>query len=330
MTKKINYVGIDVGSKELVVAMKTYSNSITHGAFDNTIIGHKKLLKFITKNGSKAKICLEATGIYHFDLSVLLANSENSEIMVVNPKVIKHFGTSMRQRAKTDEMDSMIILEYLLRMDFVKWKSPDDNILQIQCYARRLYQLKKQLTQERNRLIVSEFRGNAGKTIKKAINKHIKQLQKLIDEMQLELSLLIQSIPELKQKYDFLISVKGLADISTTQILAEILMFPDGLTAKQWVAFAGLDPKPCESGTSVNKPRRISKRGNKFLRTALYLPALVAIQHEPNVRAYYEKLVTSGKSKMRAIVAVMRKLLLAIWGMLNSGTTWEGNKFYKI
>ncbi len=71
-------------------------------------------------------------------------------------------------------------------------------------------------------------------------------------------------------------------------------------------------------------------RGNKFLRTALYLPALVAIQHEPNVRAYYEKLVTSGKSKMRAIVAVMRKLLLAIWGMLNSGTTWEGNKFYKI
>lgn len=330
MTKKINHVGIDVGSKELVVAMKMYNKSIHHGTFDNTSLGHKKLLKFITKNGSKAKICLEATGIYHFDISVMLANSDAAKIMVVNPKSIKHFGTAMMQRAKTDEVDSLIILEYLLRMDFVQWKCPDDNALQIQCYSRRLYQLKKQLIQEQNRLSVSEFRGNAGKIIKKAINKHIKQLQKLIDEMQRELSLLTQSIPELKQKYDLLISVKGLADISATQILAEILMLPDGLAAKQWVAFAGLDPTPCESGTSVNKPRRISKRGNKFLRTALYLPALVAIQHEPNVRAYYEKLVTSGKSKMRAVVAVMRKLLLAIWGILHSNTIWQGEKFYKI
>jgi len=60
------------------------------------------------------------------------------------------------------------------------------------------------------------------------------------------------------------------------------------------------------------------------------MPALVSIQHDPNVRAYYEKLINTGKSPMRSIVAVMRKLLLAIWGILNSGTTWQGGKFCKI
>ena len=329
MGKKINLVGVDVGSKELVVAMKK-NNEIIHGTFDNTKSGHKKLLNFVTTNNSNAKVCMEATGIYHFDLAVMLSNSDSAEVMIVNPKAIKHFGTAMMQRAKTDKMDSEIILEYLCRMDFIRWACPNDNILQIQCLSRLIFQLKKQMTQEQNRLIVTEFRGKAGKTIKKSINKHINFMQKNIDEMQQELSSLIKSIPELKSKYDLLVSVKGLADISATQILAEILTLPDGLEGKQWVAFAGLDPKATESGTSVNKPRRITKHGNKYLRASLYMPALVAIQHEANVRAYYQKLVNDGKPKMSAIVAVMRKLLVAIWGMLNSGTQWQGTKFCKI
>lgn len=330
MAKRVNLVGVDVGSKELVVSMKLHDNSVVHGTFDNTRTGHKKLLKFITKNKCEATVCMEATGIYHFDLAVMLAKSDATTVMIVNPKAMKHFGEAMMQRAKTDKIDSMIILEYLLRMKFVKWDCPSDNVLQIQSLSRRRSQLTKQLGQEKNRLTANKFLGNADKIIKKSINQSIKHLQKSIDEIQTHLSSLIKSVPELKQKYDLLNSIKGFADISVSQILAEVLMLPEGLGAKQWVAFAGLDPKPTESGTSINKPRRISKRGNKFLRASLYMPALVAIQHDPNVRAYYEKLINTGKSPMRSIVAVMRKLLLAIWGILNSGTTWQGEKFCKI
>ncbi|MFT4584709.1 MAG: transposase, partial [Gammaproteobacteria bacterium] len=85
-----------------------------------------------------------------------------------------------------------------------------------------------------------------------------------------------------------------------------------------------------QSGTSTNKPRRITKAGNRYLREALYFPALVASRRDPKVKAYYEKLIERGKKPMQAIVAVMRKLLLAIWGMLNSDQTWDGNKFYKL
>ena len=108
------------------------------------------------------------------------------------------------------------------------------------------------------------------------------------------------------------------------------MTLPNDMKAKQWVAYAGLDPKPKESGSSINAPRRISKAGNRYLRNALFFPALVAIQRYPNVNAFYLKLTQAGKRPKQAIVAVMRKLLLAIWGMFKSETSWDGNKFYLI
>ncbi len=85
-----------------------------------------------------------------------------------------------------------------------------------------------------------------------------------------------------------------------------------------------------ESGTSVHRPRRISKVGNRHLRAALYMPALVAIRHDPNIRAFYDKLVAAGKKPLQAIVAAMRKLLDAIWGMLKHNEDFDGNKFFKL
>ena len=96
------------------------------------------------------------------------------------------------------------------------------------------------------------------------------------------------------------------------------------------MAHAGLDPRPYESGTSVHRPRRISKVGNRHLRAALYMPALVAIQHEPNVKAFYDKLVAAGKKPVQTVVAVMRKLLHAIWGMLKHDEDFDGNKFFRL
>ena len=109
-----------------------------------------------------------------------------------------------------------------------------------------------------------------------------------------------------------------------------MITLPKDMTSSQWVAHTGLDPVPKESGDPKRqkKHRQISKRGNKYLRTALFMPALVAIQHCPNVN--YEHLVARGKAKMQAIVAVMRKLLIAIWGMFKNNENFERDKFYRI
>lgn len=138
MSKKINQVGIDVSSQTLVVEMKRASdNGIAKGEFDNTSAGHKKLLKFITKNGSSASVCMEATGTYHFEAALLLAKSGKVEVMICNPKAMHHFGTAILQRAKTDSCDAHIILEYLLRMDFKQWQIPSDNKITLNRFARR-------------------------------------------------------------------------------------------------------------------------------------------------------------------------------------------------
>ena len=315
MSKRINQIGIDVSSKTLVVEMKRASdNGTAIGEFDNTSSGHKKLLKFITKNRSSARVCMEATGNYHFELALLLAKSGKVEVMIVNPKAMHHFGTAILQRAKTDSCDAHLILEYLLRMDFKQWSIPSDNKITLNRLARRLVQLKKMKAQEQNRRSAAEFQGKDGKQIIKSINKVITLCDKQITNIQSLAEEVINNDNELKGIYDLLNSAKGIAEVSATQLLAEFVMFPDGLTAAQWVAFSGLDPKPIESGASINKPRRISRHGNKYIRAALYMPALVAIRHDQNVKAYYEKLLAAGKKKMQAIVAVMRKLLLAIWG----------------
>jgi len=122
----------------------------------------------------------------------------------------------------------------------------------------------------------------------------------------------------------------GIAKKTGPRILAELATLPKDMTGPQWVAYAGLDPRPYESGTSTRKPRRISKAGNRYLREALYFPALVASQKDPNVKAFYEKLLAKGKKPMQALVAIMRKLLLAIWGMLKNNESWNGEKFYTI
>jgi transposase len=102
------------------------------------------------------------------------------------------------------------------------------------------------------------------------------------------------------------------------------------MTARQWVAHAGLDPRHYESGTSVHKRSRISRAGNRRLRWALYMPALVAARQEPRIKAFYEKLIQAGKKPMQALVAVMRKLLHAIHGMFTHDEQFRGEKFYAL
>jgi transposase len=139
---------------------------------------------------------------------------------------------------------------------------------------------------------------------------------------------IIEQSPELRRLFAQLTSVSGIATTSGIRILAELAVLPPDMTARQWVAHAGLDPRHVESGTSVQKPTRISKKGNKHLRSALYMPALVAIQREPHIRAFYEKIIRAGKKPIQALVAVMRKLLHAIHGMFRSNTCFDGEKFY--
>lgn len=328
--KQVNQIGVDVDSEELVCAMQRAGQRLPLARFANTASGHKKFIRWATKGGHPVRVCLEATGIYSLEFALALHQAKNVAVMVVNPRAIKDFVRACMQRAKTDAVDAGGILDYLERMPFTAWQPPAPEILELQAINRRIHPLHTELTREKNRRHAAEFAGASADAIAHDIEVNIHHLERRLERMQESGLQRVRRVPALAAKLAHLVSAKGIGEASAMRILAELLVLPDDLAAPQWVAHAGLDPRPYESGTSIHRPRRISKVGNSRLRAALYMPALVAIQHEPNVQAFYNKLVTAGKKPMQAVVAVMRKLLHAIWGMLKHDQDFDGNKFFKL
>lgn len=323
-------VGIDVSADELVVAVEREGESLPVATFDNDAAGHGKLIRWLSKSRRPVRVCLEATGVYGLELSLVLHRTKRVEVMVANPRAIADFAKAFLQRSKTDALDAKTILEFLKRMPFQAWQAPPLEILQLRAVSRRITALTKNMTMEKNRLHASDRCEELTKFIRDDIASHIEHLKQSIRHLGAEALAMIRQSPALSRELDHLVSVKGIAEASATQILAELSVLPGDMTSRQWVAHAGLDPRHHESGSSIRRPARVTKAGNKYLRSALYMPALVAIQHEPHVRAFYEKLIARGKKPLQAIVAVMRKLLHAIYGMFHNDRDFEGAKFYAI
>ena len=326
----MNTIGIDVDSVNLVCSIRRDGKTPSQSTFPNTAAGHRKLIRWATRRGHTAQVCMEATGVYSLPLALTLHDTDNLDVMVVNPRAIKHFATAILQRGKTDALDADSIREYLERMPFRRWQPPAKETLEIQHVARRIRQLNNELTRERNRHLAAKRLGKTGRIVADDTASNMRNLQRRIDKLEAKLLELIQAVPVLDRKLQLITSTTGIAAKTGPRILAELATLPDDMLANQWVAHAGLDPKPNQSGTSTNRPRRISKAGNRYLRDALFFPAMVARQYDPNVRAFYDALVARGKKPIQAIVAIMRKLLLAIWGMWKNDEPWNGDKFFRI
>ena len=325
----MNRIGIDVANDTLDTT-RAYGGQVERRQFANTAVGHRQFIKWALRGTERAHVCLEATGIYHLQLALALYRHPAIELMVVNPRAARRFAEAHMVRAKTDRIDADGLLLFVQRMPFRPWLAPREEVLQLQSLAHRVAQLDKELTRERSRLHASRKAGPHTRPVQQDIQAHIKQLQRRKDAMQARAEAVIRDDQQLADDAHLIDSVPGFAARSTSQLLAELAPLPADMQAPQWVAQAGIDPRPGESGTSVRSTRQISKQGNARIRAALYMPALVAIRHDKHVAAYYEHLRVRGKSKMTAITAVMRKLLVAIWGMLQHRQEWNGEKFYRL
>ncbi|NJN52924.1 MAG: IS110 family transposase [Gammaproteobacteria bacterium] len=128
--------------------------------------------------------------------------------------------------------------------------------------------------------------------------------------------------------HEALTSIAGIADTSAVSVLAELLVLPTSMSARACTSHAGLDVRTYQSGHSVQRPARISKHGNKYLRRALFLPALSNARHDPHANQFKQRLLDRGKPKMQANVAIMRKLLTVCWAMVKKPQPYDGSKLY--
>jgi transposase len=314
-----------VSADEIVVAIAGKAERL---ALANDLEGHARLVRLLTRGKAGVRVCLEATEIYHLDLALALHRAPRIEVSVLNPASVRDFGRALMERSKTDRVDAGVLLAYAQRMPFVPWQPPAQEILDLRAIVRRMGALTVARTQERNRLHAAGHCAELTEAIAWDIEAHLEHLAQSLERLSEQAVAIVNAHPELARRFARLVSVRGIATTSALAILAELAVLPADMTARQWVAHAGLDPRQLESGTSLRKPTRISKAGNRHLRAALYMPAMVSTRHEPNIRGFYERRIATGLKPIQALVAVERKLLHAIHGMWSSNTDFDGSKFF--
>ncbi len=325
-----SYAGIDVALESLVVV--TLDEHLVPSAaqsFANSKAGHKKLVRHLLKSGLPTQVCLEPTSNYHYALAQALHDTDGVTVSVVNPRCVRNFAKSRMQRAKTDACDALMLAWFGEAVKPVAWIPPRQVELELRSISRRLEDLTKRGTALKCRKHSSGY-GCTSRVVKLDLEAELKSIKRRLHKLRQAALELIGSDDLLARQLVLLQSVKGIAEVSGIKLLAELCVLPEGLTKRQWVAAAGLDPVPKESGKSLKGKRRISKQGNKHLRTALNCPALVASQWCPEVKAYYEMLQGRGLAKLSALCAIMRKLLQALWGMFNSNMMFNPKLFFQI
>jgi transposase len=319
--------GLEVSQLTLVVALRCGERDEAPREFPNTAEGHQGVLRFLARCGRRVQVAMESTGLYGLDLALAL-HQAGLAVMVANPRAVRHFAQAMLQRSKNDQLDAVVLREFALRMDFQAWRPPSASALKLVAVARRLEALTDMMAAEKNRLHAASLSEALPAMIRRDILRSIQTQQRAIDRLTRAAQEFILGETELARRYELLLSIPGFGVTSAVHTLAELNMLPAGMDVRQWVAYAGLDPREYTSGTSVHKKARISKAGNKHLRRGLYMPALVAVRHDPQVRAYYQHLLARGKTKMQALVATMRKLLHTIFGMFKHDQLFDGQKVY--
>lgn len=317
-------IGIDVAARQLVVAGEVAG---LLPAYENTAAGHGALVKVLLRRKSGVRVVLEATGIYFLDVACALA-AAGLPVMVVNPKAAHHFAEAILQRRKDDPVDAAMLREYGRRMPFVPWLPPRAELLGLRTLTREAQAQGKAVAAAKNRLHALRATRLTPRSLIAALERQIASSEALIDEILAVAREQVDADPDLRRRFEQIDSVPGFAAKATLKVIGELIVLPPAMSARQWVAQAGLDVREERSGSSVQRKPRISKRGNKRLREALFYPAVTAARCCPEATAFVERLVARGKTKLQAEVALMRKLLHAIHAMWRNDETFDAKKLF--
>jgi transposase len=316
-------VGIDVAARKLAAVGEEVALA---AAYDNTPTGRGALVTALRRSKRPVRVVLEATGIYFLDLACELA-AVGIAVMVVNPRAAHHFAEALLQRRKNDPVDAAMLREYGRRMDFVPWQPPRHELFGFRALTREVQALSKAMAAARNRLHAITATKLAPHMLIGVLERQIAHNQALIDEIVAAAVGQTESDPELARLLARTDSVPGFAAKAAVLVIGELSVLPP-MTARQWVAQAGLDVREETSGTSLARRPRLSKRGNKRLREVLFYPALTAARCCPLAGAFVDRLVAGGKTRLQAIVALMRKLLHGLHAMWRHDEDFNAEKLF--
>jgi transposase len=280
--------------------------------FDNSKAGHKALIRWI--GDTPARVVYEPTGRYHRTLERALT-AAGMPIAKVNPRQARRFAEATGNLAKTDALDAAMLTRMGAVLSLEARPVPSGIINDL-----------RDLRTARNALIKDQV---AALTRAKAITlpllkrqnaARLKQIEAQREAVDAEINALIQGDPDLAQRFAILCSIPGIAEVSAAMLLIEM---PElgSLDEKQAAALAGLAPIARQSGNW--KGKSFIRGGRQQVRQGLYMPALVAIRFNADLKTKYEQLIKAGKAPKQAITAVMRKLIILANALLKKDRKWQ-------
>jgi transposase len=322
-----SYVGIDISKKTIDVSvLKKGQKNLHYHQFGNEPDGYKDMEKWLNKqpgfNYSKSLFCMEHTGIYTRQLQKYLLDQGTHVWLESSLQIKKSLGLS---RGKNDKIDSKRIAEYTCRFA---------DKANLECvYAKNMQKLKDLLS-SRDRLnkalksiLVSvkeltKIDAEQGKSLKLLNLPAINGIRQSIKEVEQSMEEVIMSDNRLKEIFILSTSIPGVGAILTMKLLVYTHAFTKFETTRQLACYCGVAPFEHRSGTSIRGKTGVSKFANMDMKCTLHLAAISSIQHNPELKKYYERKVKEGKSKMSTINAVRNKLLNRIVAVVKRGTPY--------
>jgi transposase len=338
MMKKVlkQVAGIDVAQKELVITLGRMYEDLSielfnYKVFKNCESGIKSLIEWVNnqmEDSVPVRYVMEATGVYHQKFAYYLVEN-GYEVSIILPNKISNYMRTIEQKTITDKSCSQAIAQFGLERKLDNWKKP-----------KNIYRTLQQLTRERDQIVQersviknqihaesTEAMPNIGSLDR--MSARIKLLNSQEKQIKQEISEIVKNDSETKKVVERVKTIPGVGELTAVIVLAETNGFELIRNKSQLTGYAGLDVKEKQSGTSVKGKPRISKKGNRNLRKAVHLPALSAVKWDENFKNIYARLVSKHGIKMKALVAIQRKLLELIYILFKNETVYDKEYFTK-
>ena len=310
--------GIDLSKEKFNVSFIDLKGFLKDMEVNNN---YSAICKFLAKIQKDAILCIEYTGIYG-DLLVFLANCFNISICAIPGYEIKH--SLGMQKGKSDPIDASKIREYGERFS--------DKLKETVFYSEQLHELRElhslrdMLVKQRKMLQTHGKEKNRAPycsiKVKLVSQEILRALDKQIREVENQIQEVINADQELAENSRLIQSIKGIGAVTANELIIKTHNFKKINTARKASSFAGVCPFPNSSGKMVKKSK-VSPMSDKKLKTLLFLCAFTAIQHNKDMKHYYERKLAEGKPKYLALNNVANKLLRTVYAIIESKQMWD-------
>jgi transposase len=326
-------LGVDVAQKELVVTLGRLSQDLTSDLysrrkFANKESGFDALLKWLKKHtieDVQLRVVMESTGVYHQKFAYFL-DENGIDLSVILPNKISNYMRTLSIKTITDDTCADAIALFGLERKLENWKPP-----------KKIYKILQQLTRERDQIVSERVMIKNQIHAKKAeaepnirsldrLNARLQFINQQEKEIKADIHECLKKDNTVQEVIDRICTIPGVGILTAATILGETNGFELIRSKKQLSSYAGFDVIEKQSGTSVKGKSRISKKGNRNLRKSLHLPALTAIRHDERYKELFARLVSRHGIKMKAAVAVQRKLLELTFILFKNETIYDPNR----